>query len=93
LGYSADDLKKHMEKQFISDMSWKNHGELWHIDHNVPLSAFKHDTPIRVVNSLINLKPMFINDTEIEGTIYEGNKNKFTKLPEIIDPYFLSYLK
>lgn len=35
VGYTIENLKKHLEKQFIDGMSWDNYGE-WHIDHKIP---------------------------------------------------------
>ena len=61
LGYSAVELKEHIERQFTEGMSWDNHGE-WHIDHIYPLSKFDDNTPINVVNSLDNLQPLWEND-------------------------------
>jgi hypothetical protein len=51
LGYSATQLKEHLDKQ---GMDWDND----HIDHIIPLSWFKKDTPIHIVNDLRNLQPL-----------------------------------
>jgi len=39
LGCSWQDAKQHIEKQWISGMSWENYGE-WHIDHITPVETF-----------------------------------------------------
>lgn len=39
VGYTASDLKAHIERQFLAGMSWDNAGD-WHIDHIVPVSSF-----------------------------------------------------
>jgi len=39
LGCSIEQLKTHLETQFVPGMTWDNWGE-WHIDHIKPLSAF-----------------------------------------------------
>ena len=75
LGYSATELKDHLEKQFTDGMSWENYGE-WHIDHIRPLSSFPPDTPPHIVNALSNLQPLWATTREINGIIYEGNLNK-----------------
>jgi len=75
LGYSAIDLKTHLEKQFTSGMTWDNYGE-WHIDHIEPVSKFDPNTPMNVVNALSNLQPLWATTREINGVIYEGNINK-----------------
>ena len=60
LRYTSLDLKKHIEKLFNSNMSWDNYGN-WHIDHIVHVSLFKEDTPVYIVNSLENLRPLESN--------------------------------
>jgi hypothetical protein len=61
IGYSADDLKLHIESLFEDGMSWSNWGE-WHIDHIKPLCTFSSDTPVSIVNSLENLRPLWAED-------------------------------
>ena len=78
LGYSALELKEHIEYLFTDGMSWDNYGE-WHIDHITPMSWFTSDTPPSIVNSLSNLKPMWGTTREINGVIYIGNLNKNNK--------------
>ena len=75
LGYSAEELKTHLESLFTEGMSWDNYGE-WHIDHIKPLISFDKDTPISTVNELSNLRPMWSTTREINGIVYEGNLNK-----------------
>jgi hypothetical protein len=58
LGYSANDLKIHIESLFRDGMSWENYGE-WHIDHIKPLSSFENDEDISIVNCLENLQPLW----------------------------------
>lgn len=61
LGYSDMDFKIHIESQFIEDMSWENRNT-FEVDHIIPIVAFIENTPLNVVSSLDNLKPM--NPTE-----------------------------
>lgn len=61
LGYSAEDLKCHIEKQFIDGMNWENYGR-WEIDHIRPLCTFPHDTDPAIVNALSNLRPLWKKD-------------------------------
>ena len=58
LGYSAIQLKEHIESKFSPGMSWENHGD-WHIDHKKPVTAFTDDTLISEVCSLDNLQPLW----------------------------------
>lgn len=60
VGYTIADLRKHLEKQFVSGMGWHNMHR-WHIDHITPQSAFdlsKHDE-WRACWCLSNLRPMW----------------------------------
>ncbi len=61
LGYSAIQLKEHIEKQFTEGMSWNNYGE-WQIDHIKEVCTFDENTPIHVVNSLDNLQPLWYKE-------------------------------
>jgi len=61
LGYSATQLKEHIEKQFTDGMSWENWGE-WHIDHIKPISRLDKSEKISIINSLDNLQPLWAVD-------------------------------
>jgi len=61
LGYSADQLKEHIEKQFTEGMTWDNHGD-WHIDHKFPVTKFPDITPVNEVCALSNLQPLWAED-------------------------------
>lgn len=75
LGYSANDLKEHLENLWTSGMSWDNYGD-WHIDHIKPVSCFDKTTLPSIVNALENLRPLWATTREIDGVIYEGNLNR-----------------
>jgi len=79
LGYSALELKQHIESLFTEGMTWGNHGE-WHIDHIKPVITFDPATPSSVVNALSNLQPLWATTREINGVLSLGNLNKGTKL-------------
>jgi hypothetical protein len=61
VGYTLDQLKKHLEKKFQSWMSWDNYGQ-WHIDHIIPIKAFNYETPddidFKKCWALKNLQPL-----------------------------------
>lgn len=40
LGCNVDFFKKYIESKFKDYMSWDNHGEIWEIDHIIPLDKF-----------------------------------------------------
>lgn len=73
-GYSVDDLRRHIEKQFKDGMSWERFlaGEI-HIDHKIPVSAFSFSKPehmdFKRCWALKNLQPMWA-----EENISKGNK-------------------
>ena len=75
LGYSAVELKEHIEKQFLTGMSWNNHG-IWHIDHITPVIAFASTEDVKIVCALENLRPLWATTREVDGIIYEGNLNR-----------------
>jgi translation elongation factor EF-4 len=40
LGTDIETAKKWIESQFTGEMSWENHGKIWHIDHIKPCCSF-----------------------------------------------------
>lgn len=65
VGYTANELMAHLEKQFLPGMSWDNYGE-WHIDHIIPISAHNYETPEHIdfkkAWALENLQPLWASD-------------------------------
>jgi hypothetical protein len=65
VGYSAQDLRSHLERQFTRGMSWERlqAGDI-HIDHIVPKSTFDLDTleDVRACFALTNLRPLWASD-------------------------------
>ena len=65
VGYTTEDLHRHLERQFTRSMSWNNMGQ-WHIDHIIPLSSFKfsnaEDPEFRAAWALTNLRPLWGDD-------------------------------
>ena len=46
VGYTLEDLKVRLEKQFAENMTWNNYGKKgWTIDHKIPIAAFNFETP------------------------------------------------
>ena len=62
VGYSLNDLVKHLEKKFDDKMTWDNYGSYWHVDHMMPRSHFKYKTPedpeFKKCWALDNLQPL-----------------------------------
>ena len=65
VGYTVDELKSHIERQFLSGMSWDNMAD-WHIDHIVPKSSFVYssaeDEDFKACWALTNLRPLWAKD-------------------------------
>lgn len=76
VGYSIDDLKRHLESQFAVGMSWENYGD-WHIDHIRPVSSFdfsknKYDVA-KQCWALENLQPLWAVDNLRKGAKWDGD--------------------
>lgn len=73
LGYSKQELCKHLEKLFQKGMNWSNYGE-WHIDHRKPCSLFNQadDEQFRLCWSLSNLQPLWKEDNIRKNNKYGG---------------------
>ena len=71
LGYTVDELRWHLERQFLKGMSWRN-ADIWHIDHIIPLSHFRlkslEDLNLRIAWGLTNLRPMWAVDNLAKGS-------------------------
>lgn len=65
VGYTAEELKDHLERQFLPGMTWGNRGE-WHIDHIIPIASFNYDGPghpdFKACWALTNLRPIWAAD-------------------------------
>jgi hypothetical protein len=70
IGCSLQDLRLHIEKQFINGMSWDNYGiNGWHIDHIKPCSSFDL-TKIKeqkICFHYTNLQPLWAKDNLIKS--------------------------
>ncbi len=72
VGYTLEELMKHLESKFEPWMTWDNYGE-WHIDHIRPISLFNftsaEDKEFRECWALKNLQPL-----EARENIIKSNK-------------------
>lgn len=70
LGYTPDDLVKHLSSQLKDGMTWENYGE-WHVDHKLPITSFQfkdmYDSEFKKCWSLENLQPMWGNENIIKS--------------------------
>jgi hypothetical protein len=62
VGYSSDELRTHLERQFLPRMGWHNMPK-WHVDHIIPLVSFTFETPedpeFKAAWALTNLRPIW----------------------------------
>jgi len=62
VGYTLEDLEKHLEKQFDDKMRWENYGSYWDLDHIKPVSLFHfilpEDPEFKQCWALKNLQPL-----------------------------------
>lgn len=69
LGYTADDLRAHLERQFQRGMTWDNYGE-WHVDHILPVASFQYETvdspEFLACWALTNLRPLWARDNIVK---------------------------
>jgi hypothetical protein len=61
VGCTPQELKEHLEKQFVSGMTWDNRSE-WHIDHIIPLSSTKNEEELMKLFHYTNLQPLWAED-------------------------------
>lgn len=70
LGYTVDQLRVHLERQFTAGMSWDRFaaGEI-HIDHRLPLAGFDLTDPVelKAAWALTNLQPLWAPDNSAKG--------------------------
>lgn len=82
IGCSFEQLKQHLEAQFLPGMTWTNR-EQWHIDHIVPQSLATCEQHIIMLNHYTNLRPLWSLDNQHKAaSITEDVKNHplYTKL-------------
>jgi len=75
IGCNIDNLKRHIEKQFIENMSWDNYGYYgWHIDHIRPCVSFDLTKPTEQKKcfNYKNLQPMWGVNNMAKGSKYNG---------------------
>ncbi len=84
IGYTVEQLKRHLEKQFSPGMTWDKYlkGEI-HVDHISPISAFNFETSDNIdfkrCWALKNLRPLWARE----------NISKGAKLNKPFQPAFL----
>ena len=76
LGCSVEFLRQYLESKFYGNMTWKNYGSYWQIDHIVPLYQFdlsKRKQFLKACNYK-NLQPLTIEDHKKKTSKDLGDK-------------------
>lgn len=88
LGYSSLDFKQHISSLFTKGMAWDNIGigkNKWNVDHKIPITWFKQNTPFNIINNLNNLHPIWWELNIQKGNHYSHEIPK--DYYELIFPY------
>ena len=76
VGYTLEDLIKHLTPLLKGKMVWDNYGAEWHVDHITPKSWFKYtstdDPQFKACWALSNLQPKLRLDNIRKGNRFKG---------------------
>lgn len=77
LGCTVEELKAHLQNQFLPGMSWDNYGQ-WHIDHIRPCASFDLTDPEqqRQCFNFKNLQPLWAKDNLSKGAKYNASESR-----------------
>lgn len=70
LGCSFEELKEHIEKQFVGNMSWENYGfehGCWHMDHIIPFAIADTEEDVKELSRYTNIQPLWATDNWAKG--------------------------
>lgn len=83
IGCSIEKVKDHLESQFTTDMTWRNHGKYgWHVDHRKPCSLFdlSKEAEQKKCFNFRNLQPMWwIDNIKKSNKFTEKDKTEWQK--------------
>ena len=74
VGCTVEDLRQHLERQFLPGMSWDNYGrDGWHIDHIRPCASFDLSDPEqqRQCFHYSNLQPLWAAENIRKGARWD----------------------
>ena len=68
VGCTSDELRAHIEAQWIEGMTWDNYGE-WHVDHILPCAAFDLTDKelVKICFHYSNLQPLWAEDNLLKS--------------------------
>lgn len=67
IGCTYSFLRAYLEARFAGDMSWQNHGTLWHIDHIIPLASGTTRREVERLCHYTNLRPLLAVENLSKG--------------------------
>jgi hypothetical protein len=67
LGVDKETFMSYLESKFTDGMSWDNYGEVWNLDHIVPLSSANDETQMYNLAHFLNVRPIYKNDNLIKS--------------------------
>lgn len=85
VGLSWRDFAKHIENQFLPEMSWSNR-DRWHLDHIVPLALAKTEQDVIDLNHYSNLRPLWAEANLAKGESLPPRELVPAHLLRFIDP-------
>lgn len=59
VGCTWQELKRHIERQFVNGMTWANRATAWHIDHIQPLAGATSAEDLIALCHFTNLRPLW----------------------------------
>lgn len=68
IGCDSETLKKHIESQFKTGMTWDNYATVWAVDHIFPIAQAKKISQEALLKSFNykNLQPLFVEENQIK---------------------------
>lgn len=80
VGCTPQELKAHIEAQFVGEMGWHNRDE-WHLDHVRPLASYDltDSEQQRQAMHFSNVAPVWAADNMAKGSLHEGKRHRYRK--------------
>lgn len=92
VGCSKEYLKKHIESQFVGEMSWDNYGSVWVVDHIVPRIRFNMADPEeqKTAFGFENMQPLFTEQNRTKHARVIPNKKSCIILDKLAKIRFVA---
>lgn len=79
LGCSIPYWMVYLEKQFTGEMTWDNHGDVWHIDHIRPIASFDVSNAWEQIQAFNyrNTQPLTVEENLSKGDSWDGDPEEW----------------